>query len=49
MTDRPVAVPKAWGIELPLDEGPPAVTLAKLFPISEQEYQQWRALGAHRI
>lgn len=44
-----VAVPKAWGIELPLDEGPPAVTLAQVFPISEAEYQQWRALGAQRF
>jgi tetratricopeptide (TPR) repeat protein len=44
-----VQVPKAWGIELPLDEGPPAVTLAQVLPISEQEYQTWRSIGAVRF
>jgi tetratricopeptide (TPR) repeat protein len=44
-----VQVPKAWGVELPLDEGPPAVTLAQVLPISEQEYQAWRSLGAQRF
>jgi tetratricopeptide (TPR) repeat protein len=44
-----VQVPKAWGIELPLDEGPPAVTLAQVFPISEHEYQTWRSLGPQRF
>jgi tetratricopeptide (TPR) repeat protein len=41
-----VQSPRLWGIELPLDEGPPAITLAQVFPISEAEYQQWRATGA---
>jgi len=41
--------PRAWGIHLPLDIGPPPVTLAQVFPISEAEYQQWRALGADRF
>ena len=44
-----VQSPRAWGIELPLDEGPPAITLAQVFPISESEYQAWRALGAQRF
>ena len=42
-------VPKAWGLDLPLDEGPPAITLAQVFPISEAEYQRWRELGAVRF
>ncbi len=41
--------PRAWGISLPLDEGPPAITLAQVFPISEHEYQTWRSLGAQRF
>ena len=44
-----VQVPKAWGLDLPLDEGPPAITLAQVFPISETEYQRWRELGAQRF
>jgi tetratricopeptide (TPR) repeat protein len=41
-----VQSPKLWGIELPLDEGPPAITLAQVFPISEGEYQQWHSVGS---
>ena len=37
-----VQVPRAWDVTLPLDEGPPAITLAQVFPISEAEYQIWR-------
>ncbi|HEY5951258.1 MAG TPA: suppressor of fused domain protein, partial [Kofleriaceae bacterium] len=44
-----VQSPKAWGLELPLDEGPPAITLAQVFPISELEYRTWRSLGAQRF
>jgi tetratricopeptide (TPR) repeat protein len=44
-----VQSPRAWGIELPLDVGPPAITLAQVFPISETEYQTWRRLGADRF
>jgi tetratricopeptide (TPR) repeat protein len=44
-----VKSPKAWGIELPLDEGPPAITLAQVLPISEREYQMWRSIGAQRF
>lgn len=41
-----VQSPHAWGFELPLDDGPPAITLAQAFPISEAEYQSWRELGS---
>ena len=41
-----VQAPKLWGIELPLDVGPPAITLAQAFPISDREYQQWREIGS---
>ena len=44
-----VQSPRAWGLELPLEEGPPAITLAQVFPISETEYQTWRRLGAERF
>lgn len=44
-----VRSPAAWTIELPLDAGPPAITLAQIFPISESEYQIWRRLGADRF
>lgn len=41
-----VQSPKAWRVELPLDLGPPPITLAQVFPISDAEYQQWRAIGS---
>lgn len=44
-----VQSPRAWGLDLPLDEGPPPITLAQVFPISEAEYQMWRAVGALRF
>jgi tetratricopeptide (TPR) repeat protein len=44
-----VCSPRPWGLELPLDEGPPAITLAQVFPISEREYQTWRGTGAARF
>jgi tetratricopeptide (TPR) repeat protein len=44
-----VQSPTAWKLHLPLDIGPPAITLAQVFPISEQEYKTWRALGAERF
>jgi hypothetical protein len=44
-----VQSPRAWGLDLPLDEGPPAVTLAQVFPISEAEYQTWKGLGPQRF
>jgi len=44
-----VQSPRAWNLDLPLDEGPPAITLAQVVPISEAEYQRWRAQGADRF
>ena len=44
-----VQSPRAWGLDLPLDEGPPAITLAQVFPISDHEYQTWRRLGPDRF
>jgi tetratricopeptide (TPR) repeat protein len=44
-----VQSPRAWGVDLPLEVGPPAITLAQVFPISEAEYQTWRRLGADRF
>ncbi|KAB2892601.1 MAG: tetratricopeptide repeat protein [Kofleriaceae bacterium] len=38
-------VPKRWGLRLPLDEGPPAITLTMVVPVSEAEYQYWKAHG----
>ncbi|MBL0215664.1 MAG: suppressor of fused domain protein [Myxococcales bacterium] len=38
-----ITVPRAWRLELPLDLGPPPVTLAQAVPISELEYEVWRA------
>lgn len=44
-----VQSPRAWNLDLPLDEGPPAITVAQVVPISEEEYQRWRALGPIRF
>lgn len=44
-----VQSPRAWGLELPLDEDPPAITLAQVVPVSEHEYQTWKSLGAPRF
>jgi tetratricopeptide (TPR) repeat protein len=44
-----VQSPRSWRISLPLDEGPPAITLAQVLPVSEQEYQAWRGLGPQRF
>lgn len=41
-----VQSPKLWGVDLPLDVGPPAITLAQVFPISDAEYQRWREIGS---
>jgi len=37
-----IAVPRAWHLALPLDAGPPAITLAQVVPVSEAEYERWR-------
>jgi tetratricopeptide (TPR) repeat protein len=38
-----ILVPRPWRLTLPLVPGPPAITLAQVAPVSEAEYQQWRA------
>jgi hypothetical protein len=37
-----IARPRAWGVHLPLDVGPPAISLAQVIPVSEAEYLTWR-------
>jgi hypothetical protein len=44
-----VQSPIAWKIELPIDLGPPAITLAQVFPISEAEYLEWRGVGSREF
>ncbi len=39
------AVPRPWGVALPLDDGPPAITLVMAVPVTDREYQHWRAHG----
>ncbi|MBX3154404.1 MAG: tetratricopeptide repeat protein [Deltaproteobacteria bacterium] len=38
-----ITVPRVWKLELPLDLGPPPITLAQVVPVSESEYALWRA------
>lgn len=38
-----ITVPRLWSVQLPLDEGPPPITLAQVVPVSEAEYTRWRA------
>lgn len=44
-----VQSPRAWNVDLPLDLGPPPITLAQVFPISEAEYLEWRGIGAREF
>ncbi len=44
-----IAVPRAWKMTLPLDEGPPPITMAQLVPVSEAEYQLWRERGPRQL
>lgn len=37
-----IGVPRIWDLDLPLEEGPPPVTLARVIPVSEAEYVLWR-------
>jgi tetratricopeptide (TPR) repeat protein len=37
-----VMVPRLWRISLPIDDGPPPITLARVVPVSEAEYLIWR-------
>jgi hypothetical protein len=40
-------VPRLWWLGLPIDDGPPPITVARVVPVSEAEYLMWRrdALG----
>lgn len=38
-----IGVPRAWRLRLPIDDMPPAITLAQVIPVSEAEYARWRA------
>jgi tetratricopeptide (TPR) repeat protein len=37
-----IGVPRAWKLDLPLDDLMPAITLAQVIPVSEAEYAIWR-------
>lgn len=39
------SVPRRWGLRLPLDEGPPAITVTAAIPISDREYRFWKDGG----
>lgn len=41
-----ICVPRLWTMPLPIEDGPPAVTLAQVVPVSESEYELWRARPA---
>ena len=38
-----IMVPRPWRLTLPLDVGPPPLTLAQAVPVSEAEYLTWRS------
>jgi hypothetical protein len=38
-----ITVPRVWKLDLPLDIGPPPITVAQVVPVSEAEYAMWRA------
>ncbi len=38
-----IAVPRAWEVELPIDDEPPPITLAQVIPVSEVEYALWKS------
>lgn len=44
-----IAVPRAWKLSLPLDLGPPPISVAQLIPVSEAEYQIWRERGPREL
>ena len=37
-----IAEARDWGIRLPLDDTPPPISLVRVVPVSEAEYQLWR-------
>jgi len=38
-----IMVPRPWKLTLPLDAGPPPLTVAQVVPVSEAEYLTWRS------
>ncbi|MBK7539667.1 MAG: tetratricopeptide repeat protein [Myxococcales bacterium] len=44
-----ITVPRAWKLRLPLDIGPPPISVAQLVPVSEAEYQLWRDKGPREL
>jgi len=36
-----IMVPRLWDLPLPIEDGPPPVTLAQVVPVSENEYALW--------
>jgi len=43
------AVPRPWSLSLPLDPGPPPITVVMAVPVSEREYQHWRQHGTRGL
>ena len=41
-----ITVPRMWDLALPIEDGPPPVTLAQVVPVSESEYALWRGSPA---
>ena len=37
-----IGVPRIWKLRLPIDDGPPPITLAQVIPVTEAEYGIWR-------
>jgi len=37
-----ITVPRAWRLSLPIDDGPPPITVAQVVAMSEAEYLAWR-------
>jgi len=38
-----IGVPRVWKLRLPLDSGPPPITLVQVIPVTEAEYALWRS------
>ena len=43
------AVPRPWHVPLPLDPGPPAITVVMAVPVSQREYQHWKEHGTEAL
>jgi hypothetical protein len=42
-----ITVPRLWRLSLPIDDGPPPITLARVVAMSEAEYLVWRRNSAN--